>query len=69
MRNRNSKSLALVAVAAVVLVACNPLSKMIKRQGEVNFELTPNPVEMHGDSVAITFTGSFPEKYFNKKIN
>jgi tetratricopeptide (TPR) repeat protein len=69
MRNRNSKSLALLAVASVILVACNPLNKMIKRQGEVNFELTPNPVEMHGDSVAITFTGSFPEKYFNKKVS
>ena len=69
MRNRNSKSLTLIAAASVILVACNPLNKMIKRQGEVNFELTPNPVEMHGDSVAITFTGSFPEKYFNKKVS
>ncbi len=69
MRNRNSKALALLVVASVVLVACNPLSKMIKRQGEVNFEMTPNPVEMHGDSVAITFNGSFPEKYFNKKVS
>lgn len=68
MRNQNSKSLALVAVAAVVLVSCNPLSKMIKRQGEVNYELTPNPVEMHGDSISITFNGSFPAKYFNKKV-
>jgi tetratricopeptide (TPR) repeat protein len=42
---------------------------MVKRQGEVNYELTPNPVEMHGDSIAITFTGSFPEKYFNKKVS
>ncbi|NQX98555.1 MAG: hypothetical protein HRT73_11850 [Flavobacteriales bacterium] len=69
MRNRNSKLLSLVAVASIVLVACNPLSKMIKRQGEINYELAPNPVEMHGDSIAITFTGSFPEKYFNKKVS
>ena len=50
-------------------MACNPLNKMIKRQGEVNYEVTPNPVEMHGDTIAITFTGSFPEKYFNKKVS
>ena len=64
MRNRNSKLLSLIAVASIVLMACNPLNKMIKRQGEVNYELAPNPVEMHGDTIAITFSGSFPEKYF-----
>jgi Flp pilus assembly protein TadD len=69
MRNQNSKSLALAAAAAIVLVSCNPLKKMIKRQGEVNYELTPNPVEMHGDSIGITLNGSFPEKYFNKKVS
>ena len=69
MKNRNSKLIALVVVASTVLMACNPLNKMIKRQGEVNYELTPNPVEMHGDTIAITFSGSFPEKYFNKKIS
>lgn len=69
MRNRNSKTLALVVVASTVLIACNPLNKMVKRQGEVNYELTPNPVEMHGDSIAIALNGSFPEKYFNKKVS
>lgn len=69
MRNRNSKKIALVVVASTVLIACNPLNKMVKRQSEVNYELTPNPVEMHGDSIAITFNGSFPEKYFNKKVS
>ncbi len=69
MKNRNSKLLSLVAVASIILMACNPLNKMVKRQGEVNYELTPNPVEMHGDTVAITFSGSFPEKYFNKKVS
>jgi tetratricopeptide (TPR) repeat protein len=69
MKNKNSKLLSLVAVVAIVLMACNPLNKMVKRQGEVNYELTPNPVEMHGDTIAITFSGSFPEKYFNKKVS
>ncbi len=69
MKNRNLKLLALVVVAATTFMACNPLSKMVKRQAEVNYELTPNPVEMHGDTIAINFTGSFPEKYFNKKVS
>lgn len=69
MKNRNSKVLAIVIAASTVLMACNPLNKMVKRQGEVNYELTPNPVEMHGDTIAITFSGSFPEKYFNKKVS
>jgi len=69
MKNRNLKLLALVAVAATTFMACNPLNKMVKRQAEVNYELTPNPVEMHGDTIAITFSGSFPAKYFNKKIS
>jgi hypothetical protein len=69
MRNQNSKKLALVVVASTVLIACNPLNKMVKRQAEVNYELTPNPVQMHGDSIAITLNGSFPEKYFNTKVS
>jgi len=69
MKNRNSKLVALVIIGSSVLMACNPLNKMVKRQGEVNYELAPNPVEMHGDTIAITFSGSFPEKYFNKKVS
>lgn len=69
MKNQNVKLLALVAVTSTVFIACNPLSKMIKRQSEVNYEVTPNPAEMHGDSIEISITGSFPEKYFNKKVS
>jgi tetratricopeptide (TPR) repeat protein len=69
MKNRNSKLIALVVVGATVLMACNPLNKMIKRQGEVNYEVTPNPAEMHADSIEITLNGSFPTKYFNKKVS
>ena len=69
MRNQNVKLTALAAITATAFIACNPLNKMVKRQGEVNYELTPNPVEMHGDSIAISLNGSFPEKYFNKKVS
>lgn len=69
MKNQNVKLTAIAIVTATAFIACNPLNKMVKRQGEVNYELTPNPVEMHGDSIAITLSGSFPEKYFNKKVS
>ncbi|MCB9361146.1 MAG: hypothetical protein H6587_05150 [Flavobacteriales bacterium] len=69
MKNQEVKLIALAVVASTAFIACNPLNKMVKRQGEVNYELTPNPVEMHGDSIAISINGSFPEKYFNKKVS
>jgi Flp pilus assembly protein TadD len=69
MKNQDVKLLALAVVTSTAFIACNPLNKMVKRQGEVNYELTPDPVEMHGDSIAISINGSFPEKYFNKKVS
>lgn len=69
MKNQNVKLIALAAITSTAFIACNPLSKMVKRQAEVNYELTPNPAEMHGDSIEIAINGSFPEKYFNKKVS
>lgn len=69
MKNQNIKLIAIAVAATTVFSACNPLSKMVKRQNEVNFALTPNPVEMHGDTIAIALSGSFPTKYFNKKVS
>lgn len=68
MKMKSIKSL-LVAVVAVGFLACNPLSKMSKRAKEVNYTVTPNPLEMHADSVKITITGSIPAKFFNKKVS
>lgn len=51
------------------LLACNPLSKMSKRAKEVNYTVTPNPLEMHADSVKIDIQGSIPAKFFNKKVS
>lgn len=69
MKNQNAKLLALAVASSTAFIACNPLSKMVKRQSEVNYEVTPNPAEMHGDSIEITLSGSFPTKYFHKKIS
>lgn len=56
-------------LTAVVLVAsgCNPLKKMNKKHGMVNYTMNPDPLELHGDSVAINVSGRYPAKFFHKK--
>jgi tetratricopeptide (TPR) repeat protein len=68
MKMVNLKSI-LVVVAAVGFIACNPLSKMAKKAKEVNYTVTPNPLEMHADSIMIDIQGSIPAKFFNKKVS
>jgi len=43
------------------------LKKMAENYGLIKYEVTPNPLEMHGDSVIVTVKGTVPEKYFEKK--
>jgi tetratricopeptide (TPR) repeat protein len=35
---------------------------------DVEYKVTPNPLEMHGDSVKVKIEGTFPEKGLGKKI-
>ncbi len=53
----------------ITLAGCNGLGKMAKNFSQVKHEVTPNPVELHGDSVAITIKGTYPPKYFAKKVD
>lgn len=69
MKQHTIKSYALVAVAAATTVACNPLSNMTKRAEEVTYSVTPNPLEMHGDSIEVNISGAIPPKFFNKKVS
>jgi len=62
------KIISLFVIAAAV-AGCNGLGKMSKNASTVKYEVTPNPVEMHGDSVAITVKGTYPPKYFAKKVS
>jgi len=60
----------LVAVlSTTALVSCNGLKKMEKYIEELGAKATPNPLEVHGDSIAISITGKFPPKYFAKKAS
>ena len=57
----------MAVVAAAAFSACNPLSKMAKNAETMKYSATPDPVEMHADSVMVKVSGSFPAEYFNKK--
>lgn len=55
-----------IVVAALILTSCGGLKKMQDKANTVSFNVTPNPLEMHGGEVKVTIKGKFPEKYFNK---
>lgn len=69
MKKHNYKSLAVIALSSFGLVACNPLNNMTKRASEVSYSVTPNPLEMHNDSIEVTIDGNIPPKFFNKKVS
>jgi len=67
----NSKFLRTVGAGfslAVLLTGCDGLGKMIKKQKDISYSATPNPIEMHGDSVQFSVSGKFNPKLFAKKV-
>ncbi len=68
MKAQTLRTLSVITVASVGMLACNPLNKMAKKAQDLKYTATPNPLEMHGDSVQITVDGTIPPKYFNKKV-
>lgn len=67
MRSTYSGLAILTAIVLVASAGCNPLKKMNKKHGLVKYTLDPNPLELHGDSVAISVSGRYPDKFFHKK--
>ena len=68
MNSKLLRTLSASLSVAVVLTGCNGLGKMIKKQKDINYTATPNPIEMHGDSVQFNVSGKFNPKLFGKKI-
>lgn len=67
----NSKFLRTIGAGlsiAVILTSCDGLGKMIKKQKDIKYTLTPNPIEMHGDSIQFSVNGKFNPKLFAKKV-
>src|ERR1041384_2363589 len=68
MNNTLLRTLSASLAVAVVLTGCNGLGKMIKKQKDINYSASPNPIEMHGDSVQFSVNGKFNPKLFAKKV-
>jgi len=61
MRKQTFKGLAFIAIASSLLSSCDLLK-------DIEYKVTPNPLEMHGDSVKISVSGSLPVKGIKKKV-
>jgi tetratricopeptide (TPR) repeat protein len=68
MKTSKIQTLSLAALALISFSACNGLKKMQKKAETVEYTVTPNPLEMHGDSISVTVKGKYPAKYFGKKV-
>jgi hypothetical protein len=67
----NSKFLRTIGAGlsvAVILTSCDGLGKMIKKQKDIKYTVSPNPIEMHGDSVQFSVSGKFNPKLFSRKV-
>jgi len=62
MKNQSVKGLALLAVTGTVFTGCTLLK-------DLNYVVTPSPLEMHGDSVRIKVEATFPVKGLSKKAS
>jgi len=60
MKKNNAKVLTLIALAGTMATGCQLLK-------DVDYTVTPDPLEMHGDSVRVKVDVIFPEKALNKK--
>ncbi len=67
MNTKTLRNLTLAVGATALLVGCNGLGKMVKKQKTITYDVKPNPLEMHGDSVVFTVSGKYPAKVFAKK--
>ena len=60
------RSLFVFMLISVLLTGCNGLNKMKSNANKVRYAANPSPVETMDDKVVVKFTGSIPEKYFDK---
>jgi outer membrane protein OmpA-like peptidoglycan-associated protein len=62
MKKQSIKGLALIAVAGSLVTSCNQMK-------ELDYTVTPNPLEMHGDSIRVKIDVTFPVKGIRKKAS
>jgi len=57
-------NICVLASCALILSACGGMSKMAKLAEQVQWDITPKVLEMHGDSIEVEVSATFPPKYF-----
>ena len=62
MKKQTIKGFAFIALAGTMVTSCNLLK-------DLEYTVTPNPLEMHGDSVRVKVDIKFPEKGIRKKAS
>ena len=62
MKNHSIKSIATLTIAGSLVASCNLLK-------DLNYTVTPSPLEMHGDSVHVKVDVTFPAKGIKKKAS
>ncbi|MCH2224128.1 MAG: hypothetical protein MK066_05110 [Crocinitomicaceae bacterium] len=62
MKKQSIKGLAFVVLAGTTISSCTLLK-------DLEYNVTPCPLEMHGDSVLVKIDVTFPEKSINKKAS
>lgn len=62
MRKNNVKSLLFLASASTLVASCDLMK-------DVSYTVKPNPLELHGDSVKISFEAKVPAKGIKKKVS
>lgn len=62
MKRQSIKGLAFFAVTATIVTSCDQLK-------DLSYTVTPNPLEMHGDSVRVKVEVEIPEKGIKKKAS
>jgi len=67
MKKGKFQPILFLVASGIVLTGCDGLGKMVKNASQVTYAVTPNPLEMHGDSVQVQISGKYPAKFFNKK--
>lgn len=67
MKKNTFKTLALLLGGSILLSGCDGLGKMIKKANMITYNVTPKPLEAHGDSIVVNVTVKYPEKMFYKK--
>lgn len=50
----------------VLTASCGSIKDMQKNHNTVRYQISPNPLEVHGDKVVVTINGNIPEGYFKK---